>query len=144
MSNLMNVLNKQTAEWTVLFMKLHNFHWYVKGPNFFTLHVKFEELYNEAALHIDTLAERTLTLGGKPVATLQAMLELSSVREASGEETAEQMVQSLVDDFSLVLKGLQEGINLASQTGDEATGDMLLAIQSSVEKHVWMLQAYLG
>ncbi|EFU83065.1 Dps family protein [Staphylococcus lugdunensis M23590] len=42
-------LNQQVANWTVAYTKLHNFHWYVKGPNFFSLHVKFEELYNEAS-----------------------------------------------------------------------------------------------
>ncbi|HEY2420731.1 MAG TPA: ferritin-like domain-containing protein, partial [Neobacillus sp.] len=49
MSNqLVSVLNKQIANWTVLYVKLHNYHWYVKGGQFFTLHVKFEEFYNEA------------------------------------------------------------------------------------------------
>ncbi len=43
-------LNTQVANFSVLYMKLHNYHWYVKGENFFTLHVKFEELYTEAAL----------------------------------------------------------------------------------------------
>ena len=38
-------LNQQVANWTVAYTKLHNFHWYVKGPNFFSLHEKFEELY---------------------------------------------------------------------------------------------------
>ena len=57
-------LNKQVANWSVLYTKLHNFHWYVKGPSFFTLHAKFEELYNEATLNMDEIAERLLTLGG--------------------------------------------------------------------------------
>ncbi|MGO4274881.1 Dps family protein, partial [Paenibacillus sp. TAF58] len=46
------ILNKQIANWGLLYVKLHNFHWYVKGNQFFTLHVKFEELYNEAALNV--------------------------------------------------------------------------------------------
>ena len=53
---VIEVLNKQVAEWTVLFTKLHNYHWYVKGPNFFSLHEKFEELYNEASVYIDDIA----------------------------------------------------------------------------------------
>jgi starvation-inducible DNA-binding protein len=66
---LTDIVNKQIANWSVLYIKLHNYHWYVKGPQFFTLHEKFEQLYNEAALHIDELAERLLALGGAPVAT---------------------------------------------------------------------------
>ncbi|WP_374718123.1 Dps family protein, partial [Neobacillus sp.] len=59
-NQLANVLNKQIANWAVLYLKLHNYHWFVKGDQFFTLHAKFEEFYNEAADHLDELAERLL------------------------------------------------------------------------------------
>ncbi|MEW8986778.1 MAG: DNA starvation/stationary phase protection protein, partial [Bacillus sp. (in: firmicutes)] len=74
-SDLIQAVNKQVANWTVLYTKLHNYHWYVKGRHFFTLHTKFEELYNEAATIIDEFAERILALEGKPVATLKEYLE---------------------------------------------------------------------
>ncbi|MDV2888476.1 ferritin-like domain-containing protein, partial [Alkalihalophilus pseudofirmus] len=64
MKKLSDTLNKQVANFSVLYMKLHHYHWYVQGENFFTLHVKFEELYTEAALHLDTIAERLLAVGG--------------------------------------------------------------------------------
>ncbi|GIN21775.1 MAG TPA: DNA starvation/stationary phase protection protein [Bacillus bacterium] len=141
---LIELVNKQVASWTVLYTKLHNFHWYVKGPNFFTLHEKFEELYNEAALHIDELAERLLALGGEPVATLRESLELASVQEAETEKAAEQMVQATVSDFETLTAELKKGMELADQSGDETTGDMLLSIHQSLEKHIWMLNAFLG
>ncbi|GIN93121.1 general stress protein 20U [Siminovitchia terrae] len=141
---LIELVNKQVANWTVLYTKLHNFHWYVKGPNFFTLHAKFEELYNEAALHVDELAERLLALGGEPVATLRESLELASVNEAGNGQTAEQMVQTIVEDFEILTLELKKGIELADQSGDETTGDMLLSIHQSLEKHLWMLNAFLG
>ncbi|MDQ0216556.1 starvation-inducible DNA-binding protein [Oikeobacillus pervagus] len=145
MANQLTVIvNKQIANWTVMYTKLHNYHWFVKGPQFFVLHVKFEELYNEASVHIDELAERLLALEGKPVATLQESLQLASVKEAEGNETAEQMVQAIVNDFSLMIQELKEGMDLASETGDETTGDMLLAIHQGLEKHVWMLKSFLG
>ncbi len=142
--DLTQVLNKQIANWSVLYIKLHNFHWYVKGPQFFTLHTKFEELYNEAALHIDELAERLLALGGQPVATMKGAMELASVQEATGNEIAEEMVQSVIQDFSQIIGELKEGMSMAEQTDDETTGDMLLAIHSSLEKHAWMLRSFLG
>ncbi|MBU7314748.1 Dps family protein [Paenibacillus oleatilyticus] len=138
------LLNNQIANWSVLYVKLHNYHWYVKGPQFFTLHTKFEELYTEAALHVDALAERLLALGGKPVATMSGSLRLASVREAEGEETAEQMVAALVNDFTLIIGELKTGMKYAESVEDETTGDLLLAIHSSLEKHVWMLNAFLG
>lgn len=141
---LVDLVNKQVANWTVLYTKLHNYHWYVTGPNFFTLHAKFEELYNEAAVHIDELAERLLALEGKPVATLKESLEMACVEEAGYGITAEEMVQNIVDDFTKLTEEVKEGMNLAEETGDETTGDMLLGIHQSLEKHNWMLKAYLG
>jgi starvation-inducible DNA-binding protein len=143
-NQLFNILNKQIANWSVLFIKLHNYHWYVKGNQFFTLHTKFEEFYNEASLHIDELAERLLAIGGQPVATMKECLEMASVQEANGNESADEMVQSISSDFSLLVGELKEGMSIAEQANDEITGDMLLAIHSSLEKHVWMLKAYLG
>lgn len=145
MSNqLTDLVNKQIANWSVLYIKLHNYHWFVKGPQFFTLHEKFEELYNEGALHIDELAERLLALGGRPVATMRESLEISSVKEATGQENAEEMVQSISEDFNLLIDELKQGMSLAAEVGDETTGDMLLAIHQSLEKHNWMLTSFLG
>lgn len=141
--SLVDLVNKQVANWTVLFTKLHNFHWYVKGHQFFVLHDKFEELYNEAAIHIDELAERLLALEGKPVGTLKESLELASIKEAKGNEKADGMVQAVVDDFTVMIKELREGIELSAKTGDDTTGDMLLAVHQSLEKHNWMLGAFL-
>ncbi|CAM5218611.1 Starvation-inducible DNA-binding protein OS=Ureibacillus acetophenoni OX=614649 GN=SAMN05877842_102583 PE=3 SV=1 [Ureibacillus acetophenoni] len=137
-------LNELVATWSVLYTKLHNYHWYIKGKDFFTLHAKFEELYNEVTLNLDEVAERILTKGGKPVATLKEHLELSHVQEALGNETSEEMVQTIIDDFKKVMKLLKESMNQAAEDGDERTEDMLNATYQSLEKHNWMLTAYLG
>ncbi|MBG9589930.1 Dps family protein [Cytobacillus firmus] len=141
---LVQAVNQQVANWTVLYVKLHNYHWYIKGKNFFTLHAKFEELYNEANVHVDELAERILALEAKPVATMKEVLETSSLKEATGKENEEQMVQSVVDDFDKMVDELQEAIELAEEAKDEGTGDMLIAVKQSLKKHIWMLKAYLG
>ncbi|WP_239615686.1 Dps family protein [Cohnella mopanensis] len=138
------VLNQQIANWNVLHMKLHNYHWYVKGPQFFTLHAKFEELYTEAATHIDVLAERLLAVGGHPVATHADSLRLATVKEATGEETPEQMVTALAEDFSLLVGELRQGIKIADSCDDEDTADLLLGIKTGLEKQVWMLNAFAG
>lgn len=142
--NLSEVLNKQIANWSVLFIKLHNFHWYVKGSQFFTLHLKFEELYTEAALHIDNLAERVLAIKGQPLATMAQYLETSSIKEAKGSENAQEMVSAVIADFETVIAELKDGMKAAEEADDETTGDMLLAIHTSLEKHVWMLSSFLG
>lgn len=137
-------LNKQVATWSVMYTKLHNFHWYVKGPSFFTLHAKFEELYNEATLNMDEIAERLLTLGASPVATLKEHLELSDVKEASNNETADEMVEEVVKDLDKIMKSLKKGMSEAASDEDDRTEDVLNAIYQKVEKHQWMLNAFLG
>ncbi len=141
---LMVELNTQVSTWSVTYAKLHNYHWYVKGHHFFTLHVKFEELYNEATLHMDEIAERILTLGGDPVATLKEHLEMSVVKEATGKETADDMVKNIANDFGEIMKSLKKGMALAAQEGDDMTEDILNATYQSIEKHQWMLNAFLG
>ncbi|MED3570676.1 Dps family protein [Cytobacillus praedii] len=141
---LIQSVNKQVANWTILYVKLHNYHWYIKGRHFFTLHEKFEELYNEANQHIDELAERILSLEGSPVATMKECLEMTSIEEATGKEKEEDMVKSICADFVKMADELQEGIQLAEEANDEGTGDMLIAIKQSLKKHIWMLKAYLG
>lgn len=142
MNDIVSLLNRQIANWLVLYVKLHNYHWYVKGQQFFTLHAKFEELYNEAALHIDELAERVLALQGQPVATLQGILAAASVKDAAGNESAEQMVSALVNDYTTLISELKDGMRIAEQANDQTTADMLLAIHTQLEKHVWMLSAF--
>jgi len=137
-------MNLLIANWTTMYTKLHNFHWYVKGHNFFTLHVKFEELYDETAGYIDEFAERLLSIGGKPVATLRETLEIATIKEAAGNESADQMVAAIVADFKELDKELREGMSIAEEAGDSATSDLLLGVVATLEKHRWMLGAFQG
>lgn len=141
---LLDELNVQVSTWSVFYTKLHNYHWYVKGPQFFTLHAKFEELYNEATLHMDEIAERMLTLGGQPLATLKEHLESSVVEEASGNESANAMVKQVTEDFDKIMDSLKKGMDLAAKEEDDMTEDLLNSIYQSIEKHQWMLNAFLG
>jgi starvation-inducible DNA-binding protein len=144
LQSVTDILAKQIANWSVLYVKLHNFHWYVKGSQFFTLHLKFEELYKEAALHIDELAERLLAVGGRAPATMKEYLQLSSLQEANNGENAEQMVEAVVRDFDTLEAETKQGMEAAQKAGDDTTADVLLAILASLEKHRWMLRAFLG
>ena len=136
-------LNQQVANWTVAYTKLHNFHWYVKGPNFFSLHTKFEELYNEASQYVDDLAERILAIGGNPIGTLTESLNQSIVKEAQKNYTAEEMVEELSKDFTNISKQLEDGIGVAGDAGDDVSEDMFIGMKNSVDKHNWMFKSYL-
>jgi len=144
MGNLQSLMNVQLANWTLMYTKLHNYHWYVKGANFFTLHAKFEEFYTETSTFIDDTAERLLTIGGKPVATLKEVLEIATIKEATGLESADEMVKAILQDFTTLCHDIIEIIEAAEEAKDEETADLYLGIKAALEKHIWMLQSYLG
>ncbi|MFS0872379.1 Dps family protein [Paenibacillus xylanilyticus] len=141
---LHDVLNRQIAGWSVLYTKLHHFHWYVQGPHFFTLHAKFEELYNLATANMDEAAERLLAIGGRPVATMSEQLRLSPIQEAQGQLSAEHMVESVVADLRTMVEVIKEGIHAADEAEDNATEDMLIGFTAALDKEIWMLNAFLG
>ncbi|WP_284642103.1 Dps family protein [Paenibacillus silviterrae] len=139
---LNRLLNRQVANWAVLYIKIHQYHWFVKGAYFFQLHTKFEELYQEADRFLDELAERVLALGGIPFSTMREFMEAASIREDSHDLSAERMVIQLTDDFRQLLGELTETMAAAEDAHDEGTIDLLVDIRSKLEKHVWMLQSF--
>jgi len=140
---LQSQLNLQIANWSILYTKLHRFHWYVKGPSFFTLHTKFEELYNEAALVVDQVAERLLAIGGQPVATMKDFLETATIDESANETKAAEMVASLIQDYTAINSSLKELANLAEAENDTITNDLAIGLIEKIDTHIWMLSAYL-
>ncbi|MGF7046610.1 starvation-inducible DNA-binding protein [Paenibacillus sp. DS2015] len=141
---LQQALNQQVANFNVLYVKLHNFHWFVRGEQFVTLHAKFEELYNDVTLIMDEVAERLLTIKGSPSATMKEYLELATIQEAGGKEDARKMVQAIIEDFATVAEELDEGITLAEDAKDHPTVDMFIKIKGDLEKHMWILRSLLG
>ena len=136
-------LNLQIANWSILYTKLHRFHWYVKGPSFFTLHAKFEELYDEAALVVDEAAERLLAIGGQPVATMKGYLETATLEETANETKAAEMVAALVKDYTTIKESLNELARVADAEDDTITNDFAIGLIEKIDTHVWMLNAYL-
>ncbi|CAH1204921.1 MULTISPECIES: Dps family protein [Paenibacillus] len=143
-ASLEQVLNRQVANLNILYVKIHNYHWYVKGEQFFSLHVKFEELYDDVTLKMDEVAERLLSIKGSPAATMKEYLEIATIQEATGKEDTRGMVQTLIEDFATVAEELTEGIELAEQISDQPTADLFIKIRTDLEKNQWMLRSFLG
>ncbi|MEG0288121.1 MAG: DNA starvation/stationary phase protection protein [Carnobacterium sp.] len=145
-TEVQELLNDMVASHGVFITKLYQHHFYVQGPHFFTLHIKFEELYKETTEHFDELAERLIAIGGKPYATLKEFLEHSAIEEKPYTEKvpAEEMVASTVADYRILCDNLEAGIKLTGEAGDDVTQDLLIAYKTGVDKNIWMLQAFLG
>lgn len=138
------LFNELTANLGVLYIKLHQHHFYVKGHQFYALHEKFEEMYDEVHEQLDEVAERILMIGGKPVSTLGEFLQLSSIKEApyTSEKSAEEMIKETIADFKVIVSLLEKGIG--SDFIDEVSEDILIGTKASYDKHIWMLEATIG
>jgi starvation-inducible DNA-binding protein len=141
---LVDHLNLLLANYQVHYQKVRGCHWNVKGHSFFDLHVKFEELYNNAQTSIDELAERVLTLGKSPYSTFDEYIALSDIKEIKTEGLpADKMVEAILDDFKKLIALEREVISNATEiAGDEGTADMVIGFLRFKEKTSWMLRAW--
>ena len=135
-------LNVLLADYHLYYQKLRNFHWNIVGRNFFDLHEKFEEMYDDAKLKVDEIAERILTLRFQPVSNYTDYLELSNLKESPSRTKDEKMVKILLDDHGKILNQMRSVIEKAEKAGDEGTIDMVGAYIGDVEKISWMLDAW--
>jgi starvation-inducible DNA-binding protein len=141
--NLFEKLNEYLANQQVMYMKLHNLHWYVKGRSFFTLHAKLEELYDQTAQIMDDVAERLLALGGSPVASLKEALALSSVKELEDVPiSSDETIKSLISDVEYWIRDTKEIVKLADDDG--ATADQFNGYLAEYQKLLWMLKSYIS
>lgn len=145
-TEVQTALNNLVATYRVFNSKLYQHHFYVQGSQFFILHETFEDLYNEATANFDELAERLLAIGGKPFSTLQEFMEHSSIKEKpyTDKVAANEMVKITVADFRSIRNQLSKAIALTGDAGDDVTQDLLIGYKTQVDKHIWMLQAFLG
>lgn len=140
---LVDFLNQLLANYFVMYVKLHRYHWYVQGKHFFQLHDKFKEMYQMFAKDLDELAERILMIHGRPFATMEKFIKETTLIEANADNTEEEMINQLIEDYQQIITEIvEEGIEKASNVDDEPTIDLLVAFQTQLEKYVWMLNAY--
>ncbi|TSE09229.1 Dps family protein [Aquimarina algiphila] len=137
-----DTLNILLADYHIHYQKLRNFHWNITGPHFFELHAKFEEFYEDAKLKIDEIAERILTLRGKPVSNFSVYLDISNINEASTILTDYEMVSTILEDHKLLLKQLKIVTVAAEETKDDGTLDITGTYIGEIEKTSWMLNAW--
>lgn len=127
----------------ILYVKLHRYHWYIRGKNFFRLHEHFEELYNRSANQFDEVAERIMMIGGQPLATMSMYLKQGTLEEANADDTEEEIIAQLIHDFEKVANEIREiGLALTTEFADEPTNDLLIEQLAIFEEELWMLRSY--
>ncbi|MBQ4914740.1 DNA starvation/stationary phase protection protein [Maribacter sp. MMG018] len=137
-------LNVLLANFQRYYQNLRGIHWNIKGKRFFDLHVKFEELYNDANLKVDEIAERILTLGGVPLHTFEDYIDSSSVPVGKNITKDDDAIRLIVDSLTELLL-IERGIlNASDEANDEGTNSMMSDFISEQEKTVWMMKAWLA
>jgi starvation-inducible DNA-binding protein len=141
-AELVDSLNNLLANYSVHYQKLRNFHWNVKGSDFFDIHEKFEEQYNAAKVAIDDIAERIRVFGQTPLSTMQDYIEQSDIKETGTNLTGLEMVREIIKDYEILLESMFKVIETALGNGDSGTEDMIKGFVKQTEKNHWMLTAF--
>lgn len=136
-------LSRVLADSYTLYLKTHNYHWNVTGPQFQTLHTMFEGQYTELATAVDDIAERIRSLGFPAPGTYSAFAELSAVKEEKDSPAAKEMVRRLVVAHETVANTARKVFPAAEKGNDEATADLLTQRLQLHEKTAWMLRSLL-
>lgn len=144
MSETVNKLNFYLANLNVLYRKIQNYHWNIVGAGFFSVHAKLEEYYDAINEQIDDVAERILSIGGRPLGTLKDYLEVTTIKEAKNKEISiSDAIADVKSDFEAMLKLTKEIKEVADKENDYGTSALVDEYISTYEKDLWMLNAYL-
>lgn len=137
-------LNQLLSNYQVLYINTRGFHWNIKGNNFFELHLKFEEIYNNLQLKIDELAERILTLGFTPAHSYNDYLKHSSVKEKTQISDGKEALTEILKAFEIIISLQREILSIANDANDEGTNALMSDYIREQEKLIWMYRAYLN
>ncbi len=141
-NNLIELLNKNLSNLQLLYVKLHNYHWNVKGKNFIQIHEKTEDYYKYFAEQYDEVAERIVQLGEKPFATLQDYSKNASLKEEVGNTfEVKYVLESLLKDFEKLNEDFKEISKVANEVVDMPTAGLADENVGWLEKEIWMIKA---
>ena len=133
-------MNQLLADLSVLYRKLQNYHWNIKGKAFFTLHAKLEEYYDFVNEEIDEVAEKILMIGGQPLGRMKDHLEISKIQEADNVKVGPyEVVENVEKDFRYIKTlavALKEQADEAKVYEVSSMADELI---SEYSKAIWML-----
>ena len=137
-------LSRLLADSYTLYLKTHNYHWNVTGPQFNTLHQMFEQQYTELAVAVDEIAERIRALGVKAPGSYKEYAAMTRIEEGDGNEPAEEMIRQLAIGQETVVRTAREAFPAADKANDEPTADLLTQRMQIHEKNAWMLRSMLA
>ena len=143
-SGIFDSLQQLLADYQIYYANLRGFHWNIKGHDFFVLHSKFEEMYDDTAEKIDAIAARILQLGGTPANKYRDYLKTAQVKEIDNVCNGEKALQNVLETIAHFVGEERKLIAAASEVNDEVTVSILTGYLEEQEKLIWMLTAYIN
>lgn len=123
------------------YLKAHNYHWNVEGPDFYEFHKLFAEIYEEVYGSIDSLAEQIRTLDVYAPGSLTRIKELTNVSEDDSVPRPTIMANNLFVENNKVLVSLMTGYKMAEEMGELGISNFLQDRIQAHQKHSWFLRS---
>jgi starvation-inducible DNA-binding protein len=143
LNNVASELSIFLANTYALALKTQNYHWNVKGSEFYSLHKLFEAQYESMHDAADQLAERIRMLGSYAPGGFAEFAKLTNITDAKRNASVREILQDLVASHEAVIKQANEVLVAANSAGDYATADMIVGRIEEHDKHAWMLTSSL-
>ena len=141
---MVQLLNQQLADTFDLYSQVKHAHWNVKGPQFYPLHLLFDELAGKLAEYVDTIAEQATALGGTAKGTVRMTAAASRLPElAAGTLNSVSCVETLAVRFGALTKTTRTAIETAASSGSADTADLFTEVSRGLDKALWFLEAHL-
>jgi starvation-inducible DNA-binding protein len=138
------LLNQSLATTLDLQTQIKQAHWNVKGQDFYSLHLLFDEIATEVLEFIDLIAERITTLGGYAMGTARIAAQQSELPEYPFEAVnGMEHIAALADRLAIYAKSLRQNIDRTDSLGDMDTNDLYVEISRVIDKRLWFLEAHL-
>ena len=137
-------LNLFLANLNVFYRKLQNYHWNIKGEDFFNTHEKLEELYEKINEQIDEIAEHILIIDGEPLGTLKDYLEITQIKEANNEKIfSKEIFENILKDYSILIENATKIKEDADNEKKYATSALIDEYLLDYGKKTWMIRQML-
>jgi starvation-inducible DNA-binding protein len=123
------------------YLKAHNFHWNITGPDFLEYHDLFGKIYEEVYASIDDFAEKIRSLDTFVPASLDRFSMLTLIDDETEILDQNSMLSELYQDNQKMVKLLKMVYDVAEQFGENGFSNFLAERMDAHRKHGWMLKA---
>jgi starvation-inducible DNA-binding protein len=142
MMELVEALKKAQATTFALYLKAHNFHWNVEGPDFAQYHSFLGDFYEEVFGAVDTIAELIRTLDAYAPGSFSRFQQLSTIEDELTVPKGIVMIARLYADNQRVIATLNDAYRMAESAGKLGISNALQDRITVHEKHGWMLRSF--